>query len=537
MNIFYNVIKKSYLTGNFLRMIEAANELLYPQSRQKIIEETWKNFVSRLLFGIILVILMAVYTRDMYWIALTILVVAAINYKAVSDYYYNRLLKLLKQFRIYAENVIYYYRYNRMIDDAINEALYDAEYEIGIHGNYMYDLLTLDEGEEALERYKYSCPHELFLLMFSMCYMCRNNGDRVVEGKSVFISNMNSLIEEINEEIERMEKINYAFSGVFLVSLLPVFAIRVIERWGIGNVPELEEYFQSMTSKAMTIMLVFLSLATYMIMIKMKYPSIVNMPKNSLVCRLTRVYIVKNILGKIIHKRYERYRKKSIKLNKLCCRYNVREFTMLQVISAVCSCLVILIISMLAGIYYIYSIAAAIITMICFFNIPMLMLKFSRMFLKEAMMMEAARIQAGVLMCIYQDGITVMEILTVMELLSRFYTKEIAITVDEYQGSGMEALTDYKERESSRELKRIADGLYACDSIAVEDAFEFLEKEKEYDFRHRNNYINRNINDKAIVARFVSMIPIVSTIALKLILPFIIESLKQLHNMSGMQLM
>lgn len=531
MNLVYELLKTNRFTKEYLRRIQFKMSILYPNSKKRIEHETKALLYKRFVISTLIIFALLVFDFSFYWIIVAAFAVISINSIIEATLYAKLNIKILKQFEDFINDIVFKYRYHGVIEEALSDAVLEAEYEIGIHGNFIYELITRGDYEDSLEYYKAVAPNDYFLLFYSMVYMLKQNGDKFIQGKSLFISNMNSLISDINAEVNKQEKINYMFSGLFAITLIPLFAMKPIEIWSTSNIPELYEYYQSRAGMMITVCLSLISLSIFSIMKKMKYPSIVR-TKSKFIETISTIPYIKAWQDYRINNNYSKYSKMNLYLKHVCSQYNVKEFEIKKIIYGIFVFLLILLIMLSIGWQIIICLPLAILGGFTAFFIPHLSLKISYLLLKQNIMCEINRFQATIIMCMYQDGVDVTSILHHLEMVAVFFRNIIAKAIDEYSGNGLESLEKLKYDEKQKSFIRIIDGFIACDSIAIPEAFSFIEKDREYDMRKREIQESRQLSNKVALGKFISFIPMMAIICMKLILPFILEGIKRLNTYS-----
>lgn len=515
--------------------------VLYPGSRKKVWEETKKLLIKKLIISLAAAAFLIAFDFSTYWIILTLMLVILINgvYEA---YVYSRMnIKLLERFEDFLNDLVFQYRYCGSIEEALQDTIMNTSPDMSLHGNLIYELITGDDYEEALEYYKTVSPNSYFLMFFSICYMVKAEGDKSEAGESVFINNLNMLISDINDEINLSKKTDNAFSGLFMVTLLPVFMMKPMEMWAVSNVPGLASHYGSNAGIAGTLVISFFSIGICAAVKKMKYPYIPARSKSRLIETLTYgrdengayAGLVASIQNMMINRSYQKYRRLSILLKKTCSDMNVREFKIKQLLySALCAAALPAVTSNITFPWYIRA-AELVLGGIAGYWIPMLSMAFSYESVKNSIMSEVIRLQAIVSMCIYQDGIDVRGILSHMEMVSVYFKNAVSCAVNSYDGDGMQALEELKSKEYNKSFLRLVDGMIACDVLPIDQAFANIGKERDFDIQKKKLEDDKALNNKSAIAKFAAYIPMFASVTIKLILPFIMEGLNSLMAFSS----
>ena len=129
-----------------------------------------------------------------------------------------------------------------------------------------------------------------------------------------------------------------------------------------------------------------------------------------------------------------------------------------------------------------------------------------------------------------------MNVETILEWLENFseiFKTSLGECVDNYSYCEEDALEHLKEMEPYPPFVRIIENLLASDNVGIEDAFEEIYSQQQYLMEKRKQDNEINIANSGAIARFVSFIPMVVTIGLYLIVPFVIQSLWELMGYAG----
>src|SRR5699024_6003348 len=89
-------------------------------------------------------------------------------------------------------------------------------------------------------------------------------------GQSLFLGNLNHLKNEINTELLKREKTKHIFSGLIFISIFPLFFLKSIEKWGITNLPRLEEYYNGTYGIVVSLFIFISAILSYRIIFYLK---------------------------------------------------------------------------------------------------------------------------------------------------------------------------------------------------------------------------------------------------------------------------
>lgn len=507
--------------------------IMYPGSKNKIVLETKRLLIKKIIISLASFIILTVFDNSLFWIIVSIMLIYAINATFEAHIYSKLNMRLLKQFEDFLNDLSFQYRYCKNIEEAFLETVMNSNYEIALHANFLYELLTKEDYEGNLDYYKSVCPNNYFLMFYSICYMVKSQGDKETANGSVFIMNINRLIADINDVMNKNEKLDAAFSGLFLISILPVFLMKPMEIWAISNIEGLRGYYQGLAGTLSTFFVALISIFIYMMIKKMKYPFLNPIKKSILIEKLTyRINENSDFLNHLIAANYSKYKRLAMLLTRTGNIYSVKEFQVKRCVQLVIFSFVGLITAIAFKAPYAGIILMTVLGGITGYFISLYAIAFSYESIKNDIADEIITLQATIGICMYQEGIDVQGLLLHMEKVARFYKKALEKASDSFDGNGMIALNELKEGEYNRSFLRIIDGLMACDILPIEESFANLEKERNFDLKRKIITEEKMLANKSALAKFMAFIPLILSIVLKLILPFVMEGMNSLVTFS-----
>ncbi len=153
-------------------------------------------------------------------------------------------MKLLEQLDNFITDIHIYYHDTKMVDEAISSAMDIQPYEISLHAEHLYEIVTSVDIDAAVSGYVDSAPNRHLLLLAAICASVKKYGDKVLEGgKSLFAMNLDYLKSDLDMERIRLEKRVVAFSGMGISVLLPVFFLKPIEMFMVSRFEETRLFY------------------------------------------------------------------------------------------------------------------------------------------------------------------------------------------------------------------------------------------------------------------------------------------------------
>lgn len=145
---------------------------------------------------------------------------------------------------------------------------------------------------------------------------------------------------------------------------------------------------------------------------------------------------------------------------------------------------------------------------------------------------EVVQYQSVIMMLIYFEQVTVEMLLRWMEHFADVFHASIEECINNYPWNDKKALETLKEEEPFEPFARIVENLQMCEQIGIRKAFEEVAMDRNHFQEKRKQEREIQINKKAIYGKVAAYAPMMATVGLYLIVPFVVESLSQLLEYS-----
>lgn len=533
-NIIYKFSIRFFLTSQMTKRIENRIAILYPATKYSLIKKTSEYLIRIYITAIVAVSLLMVFAEFSLYYALVVFLVL---YALVSNRIYAELdkleMSLLVDLQKFLEDVKYRFRFDGMIEEALQEAINMSSYQMAIHGERIYTSLK-DYHLNGVEDYEEMAPNSFFKTFYMMCKNVLIYGDKKVDGESYFIKNLSYLKDDIGVEMLKRRKINNMFIGLLGITIIPVFAINPIEKWSISNIPELSGMFEGMYGIMSTIALGVLSFGVYSVILKLKYPYIKDESKYKWVQVLSKKENLRKMVLAIIRLNYKKSLQLERRLKNIGYAYDIIEFYIKRVFMSAFAfvLMIIVLISVFLGLnmspFNLWVLLIGFLSAILTY-----WYQYFEVLMKERMMLmnreeELVRFHTIILMLKETDRISVRDILQQMENFSYSFRGVLEEIMYKYPYKGIRVFEEIKGKSGFLGFDRLMDNFRACDYMSINQAFADVEKERSYYImKHKqdNDFI---VEERALVAKFISFIPICVVIVAKLIIPFVVEGMGQI---------
>lgn len=180
-------------------------------------------------------------------------------------------IRILDQLSMFLDSVREQYNRIGRVDDAVSYTIDSLPYEISLHITKIHKVLTSTHIEDAANEYVDMAPNKYLMTFCAIAATTMEYGDKKLDnGESLFLKNLNFLKEEVNIELLKQRKNNSLFSGLTMVTLLPILAIKPIEMWATSNMPEIAEFYKGSYGIIAMAVVFLLSAASYTIVTSLK---------------------------------------------------------------------------------------------------------------------------------------------------------------------------------------------------------------------------------------------------------------------------
>lgn len=548
LNIIFHDMYKMLSTVGFIERylfkIRKVFMIMYPADEFSVDVKTIKlSLKAWIISGIIFAVSISSGKLHVYGYGIILIMLIVINVELINAGFSKMELKLLRQLEHYLGEVRHYFHMNGVLEDAIYDSLEDAEYEIYLHISHIYEIL-LDSDKDKTNRYKDIAPNKFFMTFLALCETVMFYGDTIKDGESLFLQNINSLRDEIRTEILKREKINYVFAGLTGMCLIPPFTLKMIEKWGISNIPELKYFYDGKYGLLVSVIIMLSSLGAYGLISRLKESYRYTRKNHDILQRIDNINIVDKVIIKYMFRHPAKVKKLGDKLRRASEDISVKNFLIRRVFIGI-GTFIILTLTMVYGnslvdndVIPIPRFSAMMLPFpiaVSFFAsvIPDIMLDIRMYLLRGSMENEVISFHSIIIMLMHIKRMNVETILEWLENFSEIFKTSLGECVDNYSYCEEDALEHLKEMEPYPPFVRIIENLLASDNVGIEDAFEEIYSQQQYFMEKRKQDNEINIANSGAIARFVSFIPMVVTIGLYLIVPFVIQSLWELMGYAG----
>jgi hypothetical protein len=323
----YLVFSKLFITKRYIEKIKRKIEVIELTDSFTVNKKTMKFAYITMGSSAGIVGIMWYLDQSVYYILISILTIIIIN-KQTLNILVDRLdTKILNQFGHFINDVRHHYNEHGMIDEAIYDAVEEAEYEISLHGKKIYDVLTTSNVEEEVDKYYDRVPNRFFKSFLALSYTVQKFGDQVADNSSTFLKNLNYLKQEINMELLKRQRLAYLFNSLSIIAILPIFSIKPIENWASTSMPELLAYYKGPYGFVVGICLLFTVFISYQLVTRLRSSNDSSYIREPIFeKRILEIPFINRLIGNVVKKQYSRSMKMEKLIKSIGGRISIEQF-------------------------------------------------------------------------------------------------------------------------------------------------------------------------------------------------------------------
>lgn len=536
----FKFCSENRITKNMTKRIENRLKIIYPMDTQTLVRKTERELIKLILtvcFFMMVIVLMGRLSFYFFISGAVLLYVQGLN--SIYSAYDCLEIKLLKQFEKFIQDIRFQFRFDGMLEEALQEAVQNSGYEMSLQGMKMIESLNAWKNDEYNESYEELAPNHFFLTFYALCETVICYGDKMINGQSLFLTNIGYLKEDINIEILKREKNRALFMGLFGVTIVPVFSIKLIEQWGVHNMPELKGFYFEIAGAITMVLITAATLIIYHVIMKLKYPIDFDRHKSQWVVEFLEIEWINRLLMRRISKNYHYYYNREQMLKSIVYPYNVKELMGKQMMNGGITFIIMLALLAGTGLFQIpimgVTYGGCLVGMILAVSASLLAYHYEtiNIMMRKKMLEinreeEVVRFQSIILILMYMDRVTVELIVEWMEAFAVVFKNNLEMIADSMAYDGIQAFYKAKETISFLPYERLLDCFIASDRVGIGEAFSDVLSERIYYIEKHKQENEVILNNKAVVAKTIAFIPLCLVIIAELIAPFVYYGLKQL---------
>jgi len=244
--VAYLVLVKIPIVKHYTKKTRLKLEMVNDYTEYEIRKKTGSIMLGSLLFIFAALFVFLNVVTDLYMAAVVILMVFVINDVMINSRVNKVADRILRQIPEVFTEIRHSFHEHGMIEEAFNDAIDELEdKEIMPQIRKIKEAIMSDNPEVQLEKYYDTAPNKFLKLFAGVSYLTMELGDRKIDGISVYLKNLNNILNDVYLEILKKDKINYTFRSLTGIAIAPIFFIQIVESWAISNFPALINFYSS----------------------------------------------------------------------------------------------------------------------------------------------------------------------------------------------------------------------------------------------------------------------------------------------------
>ena len=244
--IVYMTFVKMPILKYYTKKTRLKLEMTNDYTEYEIRKRSGKYMLVAVIFIFVSLFVLLNLVNDLYMSLIVIVCVLIIAEKMIDLGITSVSNKILRQMPDTFTAIRHAFHEHGMIDEAFNTAIDEmGDKEIGPQLKRIKEAIISDNPEVELEKYYDTAPNRFLKLFAGVSYLTYDLGDRKVDGTSVYLKNLNNILQDIYLEILKQDKINYMFRSLNIIAVVPLVCIKPLQAWAESNFPALSNFYNS----------------------------------------------------------------------------------------------------------------------------------------------------------------------------------------------------------------------------------------------------------------------------------------------------
>lgn len=190
----------------------------------------------------------------------------------------NKLLR--EQVDMFGEVRHAYHEYN-MVEEALYDVAQNDEVEVSRQVEKIHEVLLSDDPETELEKYYDIAPNSYLKEFAGISYLTKEFGDRKdKDGASLYLKNLNNIVQEMQLEILKRDKLDYVFQSLSMIAAVPILFLDVMKNWAVGQFAFTSQFYNGTAGFLTQMAIVIVTILCYIFVRSLKDNGSVNTTTN-----------------------------------------------------------------------------------------------------------------------------------------------------------------------------------------------------------------------------------------------------------------
>lgn len=244
--VFYIIVINMPFIKYYTRKTRLKLEMVNDYTEYEIRKKTGSIMFLSVTFIFIALFIFLSIVKGLYMTLVIIVAVLIVNEKIIDLRVTSVADKIMRQLPEVFTEIRHSFHEHGMIEESFNDAIDELEdKEIVPQVKRIKEAILADNPEVQLEKYYDTAPNRFLKLFAGVSYLTMELGDRKVNGASVYLKNLNNIVNDVYLEVLKRDKINYMFRSLTVIAVLPLFFINPLQSWAESNFPALTNFYSS----------------------------------------------------------------------------------------------------------------------------------------------------------------------------------------------------------------------------------------------------------------------------------------------------
>lgn len=267
---YYPIFVRTPILRGLVRNVRVRLETINTYDEYKIRREVMKIILIALSISALIVLVCSLFNQSILYLCIVLIAVIFLNGVLIDMFVHRLEDRLLKQFKDFLSDVRHSFQQYKMIDTAIYEATKQAQYEMKLQGDRIYQILDSTNPHDKLSEYESVAPNRFLKAFASICVLVLEKGDVRNADGSVFLNGLSGLTQELNYEILHRARLAQIFKGLSVVTVIPIIFTLPIRQWAVSYFPSMIAFYDSRIGLISQLILYFVIITAYVLIRKMR---------------------------------------------------------------------------------------------------------------------------------------------------------------------------------------------------------------------------------------------------------------------------
>lgn len=450
--------------------------------------------------------------------------------------YFTRMCRreflMLRQFERFLS---LFYNHYSIYEDVEECFLYTLDLSTGDIYERMDEIYQLlrEEEMEQIRQYKWNSPLSCFTSFLHLCFCMEHYGGGEENSKRAFLETLMTLKKQVCYDILKRERWSHSFFGIVPMILVPICSLYSIRCWGVSSLQELAPYYNEMYGKISAIFILLSCMCCYEVVLllrdDMKNTAGIN---RFIVWMMSRKCVAFWMERFLYHCPNYVFRIEKL-LRKAMVPWDVATYCLQKILYGIGGASISMILLWMPSVHnkdyeWMMEIFIVVVVSIVFFEYPMFRLKILAFKMREERDNEIMRFLSLFRILSKTKSADITFVLECFEAGSIYFEQPLQVCLDNYLYEFEDAMKRLKEQESNERFGKIIESLQFSEKIGLEKTFESLEEELVDFLEEKKQENEMNIENMGALAKCIAFIPMVLTIGLYVVVPFVLQSLVEL---------